>query len=102
MATRTVLVPMELSNNQVIRVEAVVVSGDEEVGDATRKFEEMLGSLQGAIQGLVQSVGTALAGITLKKKSLELGLEVGLESGQLVTLLVKGSSKANLKLTIEW
>jgi hypothetical protein len=31
-----------------------------------------------------------------------LGLEVGLESGNLTALLVKGTGTANLKLILEW
>ena len=37
-----------------------------------------------------------------RKASVELGLEVGLESGHLTALLVKGTGTANLKLTLEW
>lgn len=33
---------------------------------------------------------------------MEFGLEVALESGQLTAVLVKGSAKANLKITLEW
>jgi len=33
---------------------------------------------------------------------VEFGLEVALESGQLTAVLVKGSAKANLKITLEW
>lgn len=36
------------------------------------------------------------------KVSLELGLEVGLKEGQLIAMLVQNSTKANLKITLEW
>jgi hypothetical protein len=36
-----------------------------------------------------------------KKASVEFGLEVAVESGKLTTLLVKGASTANLKITLE-
>jgi hypothetical protein len=36
------------------------------------------------------------------KASIELGLEFGLENGQLVALIARGSSKANLKIVMEW
>ncbi len=36
------------------------------------------------------------------KASIKFGLEVTLESGKLTTLLVKGSGKGNLEITLEW
>jgi hypothetical protein len=36
------------------------------------------------------------------KASVEFGLEFGYESGQLTAMIVKGASKANLKIILEW
>jgi hypothetical protein len=46
----------------------------------------------------------SLSGRYLKphKASVEFGLEVALEAGQLTALLVKGSGTSNLKITLEW
>lgn len=37
-----------------------------------------------------------------KKASVKFGMEMALESGQLTALVVKGSGKANLEITLEW
>jgi Trypsin-co-occurring domain 1 len=36
------------------------------------------------------------------KISVKVGIEVAVESGQLTALIVKGSGKANLEITMEW
>lgn len=36
------------------------------------------------------------------KATIKFGLEIAIESGQITTLIVKGSSKANLEITLEW
>jgi hypothetical protein len=40
--------------------------------------------------------------LSLTKLALNFGLEIAIESGKLTTLIVKGSSKANLEITLEW
>jgi hypothetical protein len=37
-----------------------------------------------------------------KKATVEFGIEVAAEGGKLAALLVKGTGKANLKITLEW
>jgi hypothetical protein len=36
------------------------------------------------------------------RDTTEFGVEFGYESGQLTALIVKGTGKANLKITMEW
>jgi hypothetical protein len=36
------------------------------------------------------------------KATVEFGLDVGVESGQLTSMLVKGSGTATIKVTLEW
>lgn len=55
-----------------------------------------------AVEGLGQVVQEALISVKPDKASVEFGLDVGLESGKLTALWVKGTGKANLKITLEW
>lgn len=55
-----------------------------------------------AIEGLGQVVQEALGSLKPDKASVEFALEVGLESGKLTALWVKGTDKANLKITLNW
>ena len=45
---------------------------------------------------------TTLQKVKPRAASVEFGLEIGIESGQLTALLVKGTGTANLKITLEW
>lgn len=59
-------------------------------------------SVREAIQGLSHVVHEALVAVKPDKATVEFGLEVGLESGKLTALWVKGTGKANLKITLTW
>jgi hypothetical protein len=54
------------------------------------------------VEGMAGAVWKTLEKIAPDKASVEFGVEVGLENGQITGLFVKGSSKGNLKITVEW
>ena len=78
-----------------------------ETADA-REQVSVLGSgfseaeLKGAIETVARVVGDVLAKVAPTKATAEFGIELGIESGQLTALIVKGSGKANLKIALEW
>jgi hypothetical protein len=37
-----------------------------------------------------------------KKATVKFGMELAIESGQLTAVIVKGSGKGNLEITLEW
>ncbi|MBV8269482.1 MAG: hypothetical protein JO252_24430 [Planctomycetaceae bacterium] len=98
MESRTTIVPVLLPNGKEIRVEAALLPGEEEVAFKALPAEEIFD----AVEGIAQAVVTTFQKVQPRKASVELGLEVGLESGHLTALLVKGTGTANLKLTLEW
>jgi hypothetical protein len=51
---------------------------------------------------IAQRIGDSLERTRPNKASVELGIEFGLENGQLVALIARGSGKANLKISFEW
>ena len=96
-------VPLTLPNNTLIHVEVTPVkrSKDSDVSfDVTKALA--IDNIQGAIHGIAQTVLDGLRAVAPDKAAVEFGLEIGLESGQLTALWVKGSGKANLKITMEW
>jgi hypothetical protein len=97
-------VPVKLPNKTHIRVEATPVkrSGDSDVSFESVKEALAIDNMQGAIEGIAQTVLSGLRTVAPHKASVEFGLEIGLESGKLTALWVKGSGKANLKITMEW
>ena len=107
MSNITQLVPVLLPNGSTIRLEATVLSSGE---NGLMREEEVASvasilnfdGVSAAIEGVATTIAGCLDKINPKKASVELGLEVGLDSGKLTALLVKGSSKANLKITLHW
>jgi Trypsin-co-occurring domain 1 len=97
-------VPLDLPNKTRILVEATPVRhpGDTDVAFSEMKEALTIESIQGAIEGISEMVVHALEKLAPRKIAAEFALEVGLESGKLTALWVKGSGKANLKITLEW
>ncbi len=98
MEPRTAIVPVLLPNGKEIRVAATLLPGEEEVS-----FKALpVGEIFDAVAGIAQAVVTTFQRVQPRTATVELGLEVGLESGRLTALLVKGTGTAHLKLTLEW
>ena len=91
-------VKVKLPNGAEIQVEAVALGGERDVSVGIPSFD----AVTDAIEGIAQSVRKSFETIQPRKATVELGLELATESGQLTALLVKGSGKASLKITLEW
>lgn len=101
METTDKLVPVSLPNGARVRVEVTDLGGAggfESAGFDAYKFDGVIA----AVEGIASAVQTALEKVGPKKASVELGLELGVEAGQLTALLVKGTGKANLKIILHW
>ena len=98
METTVEIIPVELEDGTTINVEAVVIGGEQEVAFEVLPFAEV----SGAIESIAKAVMKPLQKIKPTKTSVELGVAIGLEAGQLTTLIVKGTGEANLKITLEW
>jgi hypothetical protein len=98
MELRREIVPVQLANGVTMRVEATLLGGEEDVAFNILSFQEV----SDAIESIASTFTTTLEKVKPKKASVEFGLEVAVESGKLTTLLVKGASTANLKITLEW
>jgi hypothetical protein len=61
-----------------------------------------IGMLQSAITSLSRVLKDAIDDAKPTGASVEFGIEVGVDSGKLTALLVKGTGKANLKITLSW
>jgi hypothetical protein len=86
-----------LPNGSIIKIE-VSNFGREEVSFKEFSFDEISDALCGITAALKGTIEKAKP----KKASIKFGLEVGVESGSLTAIIVKGSGKANLEITLEW
>ncbi len=103
--TQTKLIPFRLEDGTVIRIEATRLAGGESEGSEEEyivihlpSFEEVTNT----IKGISKSVVAVWQEVQPSKASVEFSIEVGFEPGSVTAMLVKGSGKANLKVTLEW
>jgi hypothetical protein len=90
--------PLDLGGGATAYLE-VTPRGRQEVGALDMiPFDQVVQTLTRIAQGL----GTAVEAVRPSKASIEIGVEFGLEAGQVVALIARGTGKANLKITLEW
>lgn len=95
--SRSDTVPVQLPNGAVVKVE-VSSTGREDVGFDVKQFQPVAD----AIEGVVQMIAAPIQKVKPKKATGKFGMELALESGQLTAVIVKGSGKGNLEITLEW
>ena len=95
---RTEIVKAELGNGLTIRIEATSLGGEERAASHIPSFQEVTD----AVEGIAHAMVTTLKKVQPRGASVEFGLAIGVESGQLTALLVKGTGTANLKIILEW
>jgi len=95
--SRSETVPVQLPNGATIKFE-VSNTGQEDVSFDPKQFQPVAD----AIEGVVQMIATPIQKVRPKKATVKFGMELAIESGQLTAIIVKGSGKANLEITLEW
>jgi hypothetical protein len=95
----TSVVPVRLHDGKIIHIEVRDLGGRQKVSDLKDlSFENVIAS----IEALGNDIVGVLKRLEPQKATIEMGFEIGAESGQLTALLVKGTGKANLKVSLEW
>ena len=97
---RTELISIKLEDGSTVKVEATSLSNSQDVASFEDVFH--IDKFQKVIAGMANMVSDAFAKINPDKATVEFGVEVGVESGELTALLVKGTGTSNLKITMEW
>ena len=93
------IVPVRLHDGKIIHIEVRDLGGRQKVSDLKDlSFEKVIESIESLGSDLV----SVLKRLGPQKATIEMGFEIGAESGQLTALLVKGTGKANLKVSLEW
>ncbi|HEV2582843.1 MAG TPA: CU044_2847 family protein [Ktedonobacteraceae bacterium] len=89
----------ELPNGSTLHIQTVMLGGEEPVADlGLPSFK----NVTDAIEGIATSVVDTLKKVKPNSATVEFGVEIGMESGQLTALLVKGTGTATLKITLQW
>jgi len=88
---------VELANGRNIQIE-VTPTGRSDVALDRQAFADVTESLEGIVDALAGTIHKTLP----TKASVKFGVGIGVESGKLTAMIVKGSGKANLEITLEW
>jgi hypothetical protein len=93
-------IPIKLSNGSIGFVEV------SDAGDGRQKVSEgteaRLSQAMDVIKAMSSEITDVMKSLKPQRLAVELGFELAVESGKLTALLVKGSGKANIKVTLEW
>ena len=97
---RSRAVPITLPDGSEIFAQATVLGGEEDVAvvDRLMTFEPVLRTIEGVSTALYGS----LAKIAPRTAQVEFGIELAVESGGLAALLVQGSGRGSLTITLTW
>ncbi len=95
---RPAAIKTKLADGTVIYVQAQTFGGEQQVSAHLPSFDEVTRAISGIAKPLVKM----LEEIKPRKATLEFGVEIALEAGQLTALLVKGTGETSLKITLEW
>ncbi|MEO0840006.1 MAG: CU044_2847 family protein [Cyanobacteria bacterium J06643_5] len=90
-------IPVKLPNGTIIKVE-VTETGREDVAEDTLDFA----GVTNALEGITQAVFGTLEKVKPNKATVKFGMEISVDSGALTAVIVKGSGKANLEISLEW
>ncbi len=91
------VISVELADGTIVKVEASSM-GDRKVGLQTRPFSEATV----AIASLAKEIAETIQTIKPDKARVRFGIEIGVDAGKLTAVLAKGTSTANLEITLEW
>ena len=96
---RTDWQPVDLGGGAKAYLQVIPRGGREEVGVLeAMPFEQVVATLGRIAKG----IGEAIEKAQPSKAVVEIGVEFGLEAGELVALIARGTGKANLKVMLEW
>lgn len=94
---RTRIVKVELEDGTTVDIQSTA-RGEEDIAATVFPFKEVTDK----IESIAEAVLGTLKKVKPQSASVEFGIEVAVEAGQLTALLVKGTSTANLKITLQW
>ena len=96
MEPRTRIIPVKVNNDITVMVEAKDFGGEQDV--STLSFQQVTDT----IEAVTEAIATSINKVKPDKATVEIGFDITVKSGKLTTLIVEGSGKANLKLTLQW
>ena len=97
---RTKPITVKLDDQTTIQFETTISRGEQDISD--KKIEMEYKDFSKSVEKIASQTIEPLKKLKAKKITLKMGLALGLESGGLTAMIVKGTGKANMEVTIEW
>ncbi len=101
MDPKTKIIPLELSDGTIVKIEVTAI-GEQQISSPKQLFSEATTAIRSITSEVAGMLREIQGEIQPDKVSVKIGLEIAIESGQLTTLIVKGASKANFEISMEW
>ena len=95
------IIPLTLSDGSVIQAEVTRI-GEQPISSETRNFQEATEIIKSVANDISNTLKEIKDDIKPDKFTVSLGLQLGVESGKLTSLIIKGTGNANLQITMEW
>ena len=97
---RTKPITIMLDNSTSIQFGTTIPRGEQDISDTkiVMEYEKFSASIEKIASQTIEP----LKKLKAKKITLKMGLALGLESGGLTAMIVKGTGNANMEVTIEW
>ena len=100
MQERTRNIPVKIDDSTSILIETVDRGGEQDI--ANKKLEMKFEDFSKSIEKIATSTLEPLKKTEAKKIAIKMGISIGIESGALTAMIVKGTGNANFEVTIEW
>lgn len=97
---RTKPISVKLDENTTVQIETTIPRGEKDISDTKMVMEYEKFSM--SVEKIASQTLEPLKKLQAKKVTLKMGLSLGLESGGLTAMIVKGTGNANMEVTIEW
>jgi hypothetical protein len=97
---RTKPITVKLDDQTTIQFESTISRGEQDISD--KKIDMEYEKFSQSVEKIASQTIEPLKKLKAKKVTLKMGLALGLESGGLTAMIVKGTGKANMEVTIEW
>lgn len=95
---RREIAPIRLPNGEVVHAQVTVLGGEEEVAFRFLDFDD----IRSILEGVATVVSSSVERLKPSKTSVEICLELAVESGKLTALIAQGSAKSSLTVILEW
>jgi hypothetical protein len=100
MVTRTDIIQAQLEDDTILNIRATILGKQEDVA-AINQLLSFSGVMK-TMESVAEMLSKTIQKVKPQKASIEFGIEIAVESGQITALLVQGTGAGHLNIKLEW